>query len=145
MRHSHRTFRRTLGALAAGLSLAACAGNGGPTPAQAQLRLDRLIGDAACTRDDDCGTIGIGAMACGGPQAYAAWSKKATDAQALAQAAAEHRAERERQIARSGQQSICMVVADPGARCAMPAAGASAAGRCELRAPGSGGAAPTLR
>jgi hypothetical protein len=95
--------------------------------AVAEQLIDALVGDAACTADADCATIGIGALACGGPQAYRPWSRRVTDETALAAAAAEHRAERERAIAKSGAMSVCVVVPDPGARC-------SAAGRCELRA-----------
>lgn len=126
--------RQVLATLAAGLSLAACAGNPMAASDAAAADVARLIGIAACSSDADCATIGIGAMACGGPQAYAAWSKKQTDPQALASAVARQREARERQIASSGEQSICMVVPDPGARC-------NAARRCELRPPAGGGAA----
>lgn len=129
--------RQGLITLAAGLSLAACAGRPA-APADTSAQVTGLIGSAACSRDDDCATVGIGALACGGPQAYLAWSKAQTDARGLATAVARQREERERQIARSGEQSVCMVVADPGARC-------NAARRCELRAPGLGGAAATTR
>ena len=128
--------RQALGSLEAGLSLAACAANE-PVPPDAAGHVSRLIGKAACTADSDCATVGIGALACGGPQAYAAWSKKETDAQALTAAVARQRAERERQIARTGEQSVCVVVPDPGARC-------SAAQRCELRQ-GGGGAGAQVR
>lgn len=127
------TARQALVMLAAGLSLGACAGNHSPAPGAAAAQVKRLIGHATCSSDDDCATVGIGALACGGPQAYAAWSKKQTDAGALAAAVARQREERERQMVRSGEQSICMVVQDPGARC-------NPARRCELRAAGGGSA-----
>ena len=133
-----RATRQALLTTVAGLWLAACAGQPTTSAGMAAAEVTRLIGDAACSSDDDCATIGIGALACGGPQSYAAWSKKQTDAQALAAAAARHREERERQIVRSGEMSLCRVVPDPGARC-------SAARRCELRAAGSGGAAAAIR
>lgn len=138
MKASLRAARQALITLAAGLSLAACAGKQSVEPDAAAAQVSRLIGDAACSRDDDCATVGVGALACGGPQAYAAWSKKQTDAGALAAAVARQREERQRQIVRTGEQSLCMVVPDPGARC-------SPARRCELRAPGSGGGAAAVR
>jgi hypothetical protein len=100
--------------------------------------IDALIGDAACESDAQCKTIGIGAKACGGPDAYRAWSIARTDAIALEQAAAEHAAERRKQIAARGEMSTCSVVRDPGAFCAPAAAtppGASSVvtGTCRLR------------
>jgi hypothetical protein len=96
--------------------------------------LRSLIGPAACTTDEQCRTLAVGAKACGGPGGYWAWSSIGTDearlrdlAQRQAQAAsAENR--------RSGMLSTCSVVTDPGARCQ--------AGRCVLRQPGE---APTAR
>jgi hypothetical protein len=96
--------------------------------------LRSMIGPAACTADDQCRTLAVGAKACGGPDGYWAWSSTGTDeaklrdlAQRQAQAAAaENR--------RSGMLSNCSVVTDPGARCQ--------AGRCVLRQPGE---APTAR
>ena len=120
--------------LITGLSLAACAANQAAPPPDAAAQVSRLIGDAVCAADADCATIGVGALACGGPQAYAAWSKKHTDPQALATAVARQREARERQIARTGEQSVCVVVRDPGARC-------NAARRCELRQGGGAGGA----
>ena len=137
MKNIRQVARPGLIALAAGLSLTACAGKPEAAPDTA-LQVSRLIGDAACSSDADCATVGIGALACGGPQAYAAWSTKHTDAQALQQAVARDRSARELQIAKSGQQSICRVVPDPGAIC-------SAARRCELRAPGGGSGPAAVR
>ncbi|HLL20040.1 MAG TPA: hypothetical protein VK439_14765 [Rubrivivax sp.] len=126
--------RHALGTLVAGLSLAACAANQVAPLPDGAAHVSQLIGKAACTADTDCATIGVGAMACGGPQAYVAWSRKETDGQALAAAVARQREERVRQIARTGEQSVCVVVPDPGARC-------SEARRCELRQGGGGGGA----
>ena len=137
MKSIHQVARGGLIALAAGLSLTACAGKPEVAPDTA-LQVSRLIGDAACSSDADCATVGIGALACGGPQAYAAWSTKQTDARALQQAVARDRSARELQIAKSGQQSICRVVPDPGAFC-------GAARRCQLRATGAGGGPAAVR
>jgi hypothetical protein len=137
-------------ALTATLALcAACAGVG-PVPAQAPpaASVATLIGDAACDSDAQCHTIGVGAKACGGPQAYLAWSSKRTEG-ALLQQAAEREARASRAAAEaSGIMSNCAIAKDPGASCAAPAgndlvtaSGAAAAPRrCRLRATGVGGA-----
>ena len=109
-----------------------------PTLAAAGQRIDALIGDAACRADEDCSTIGIGWLACGGPQSWRAWSRTVTDAAALDQAVAVHRALRQQQIARSGEMSVCALVADPGALCEAAPGGA---GQCRPRRGGRGGAA----
>jgi hypothetical protein len=137
--HRIRFARRS--ALAATLALsAACAGvEPAPTPV-ATANVEALIGDAACDSDAQCRTIGVGAKACGGPQAYLAWSSKRTDGAALQQAA-ERQARAARAAAEaSGIMSNCMVTKDPGAFCAASVgvdgaltAGAQPARRCRLR------------
>jgi len=109
-----------------------------PTLAAAAQRVDALIADAACRADDDCATIGFGWLACGGPQAWRAWSRRVTDPAALEQAVAAHRALRQQQIARSGEMSVCALVPDPGAFCEAAPGGA---GQCRPRRGGRGGAA----
>jgi hypothetical protein len=122
---------KALALVTAAAAQAACAGAGAPAT------VDALIGDAACSRDAECRTVGVGALACGGPQAYRAWSVKRTDEAALMRAVQQQRQEREQAIAKGGEMSICRVVPDPGARCEQ------AAGRCVLRAASApaGGAA----
>jgi hypothetical protein len=96
-------------------------------------------GDAACDRDDQCHTIGIGHKACGGPERYLAWSSKNGDGTRLRALVAEHAAARSAEDAKSGMMSTCSLVPDPGATCA--------AGHCVLRAlnAGPGGTAPVAR
>ena len=140
---------RLLAPLLAWAALTSCAQTAPPAPAAAaapaasaaeteSARLSRelrsLIGAAACTSDDQCRTLAVGAKACGGPGGYLAWSGTGTDearlrdlAQRQAQAAAAENM-------RSGMLSTCSVVTDPGARCQ--------AGRCVLRQPGG---APSAR
>jgi len=77
-----------------------------------------LIGDAACVDSDQCRTIEWGAKACGGPQAYVAWSTLRTDEAALKKAVAKFAASRRKEIERLGLASDCSLVADPGAACA---------------------------
>jgi hypothetical protein len=132
-------------ALLATLALsAACAAVDSASPSQATASVEALIGDAACDSDAQCRTIGVGAKACGGPQAYLAWSSQRTDGAALQQAA-ERQARAARAAAEaSGIMSNCMVTKDPGAFCAggdgAAAAGVAPARRCRLRATGPGGA-----
>jgi len=97
------------------------------------------IGDAACTVDSQCRTIGIGSKPCGGPERYLAWSTVRTDDVALRSAVERHNAlEVKRRAAAADQmQSNCMLVPDPGAYCA-PSLSASASARgeraCRVRA-----------
>lgn len=109
-----------------------CAVAAPPKPLPLTAQIDALIGQAPCTRDDSCRSIGVGVKACGGPAAYRAWSVEATDGAALAVLVERHAAERSREIARTGEMSTCSIVVDPGAVC-LREAGASA-GRCTLRA-----------
>jgi len=112
--------------LLACVTCVACAATSGgpakPKPAApasgdtlAQIRA--LIGDAACTDSSQCRTIGIGARACGGPQAYLAWSSAKTDGAALAVLGERFKKEREAAIAASGEMSTCQFLPDPGATC----------------------------
>lgn len=115
---------------------AACAGGGtaGP-PRAAPDDVEALIGSASCDTDLQCGTIGVGAKACGGPARYLAWSSRTTEAAALKQAA-ERQAKKARLEAEvAGVMSTCSVVVDPGAYCA------TSERRCRLRSVAPGGAA----
>ena len=118
----------TLCLLAATLGLAtACATEEAKTRPAATDRVTSLTGDAACSSDAQCRTIGVGNKACGGPERYLAWSTLRTDGAAL-QAAVDQQAlaRRAEQRAR-GAISTCSVVPDPGAYCAI-GAGTGAAG-----------------
>lgn len=110
----------------------------------------QLIGAARCSRDTDCRTVPIGHRACGGPDAYLAWSIRDTDPGRLQQAVAHH----QRIVAasaRPGQRySTCEVLVDPGALCvpygdgAVTPASAAAGytGHCRLQPKQSGGRSP---
>ncbi|HJV60878.1 MAG TPA: hypothetical protein VJ743_08015 [Albitalea sp.] len=117
--------RSALALAALGMS-AACATDRTPGDAPAPLAaIDALIGDAACTADAQCHSIGIGAKPCGGPEGYVAWSSLRTDGRALEQAVQRHAQARRRESAARGEMSTCSVIPDPGAHCA--------AGVCRLR------------
>jgi hypothetical protein len=92
-----------------------------------------LIGDAACSGDEQCHTIAVGAKACGGPEAYLAWSTQRTEEKALEAAAAAYSSRRLDIVARGGRVSNCALTVDPGASC-QPA---GAARSCQLRRAGS--------
>jgi hypothetical protein len=96
-----------------------CASNAAtPADATALLReIEQQIGDAACDADAQCHTLAIGAKACGGPEAYLAWSDKVSRAAPLTELAARHRTARERENLRDRLLSNCALVPDPGAVC----------------------------
>lgn len=92
---------------------------------------DAARGD--CRSDAECRTLGVGAMACGGPQQYLPWSAAATHEPTLQAAARRYASARRKQIERTGESSVCVVLEDPGAAC--QPADETAAGRCVLRPP----------
>jgi len=93
-------------------------------------RIQALVGTAACSTDADCRTSAIGAKACGGPEAYIAWSAPITDEAALGSALAEYTAAQRAANLREGRVSNCEFVTDPGAVCV---ASGSDGGSCRLR------------
>jgi hypothetical protein len=89
-----------------------------PADSAALLReIETEIGDAACDADAQCHTIAVGAKACGGPEAYLAWSDKRSRQALLADLAARHSAARALENARSRVMSNCALLPDPGATC----------------------------
>jgi hypothetical protein len=115
--------------VASALVTAACMAAPPPTDADrvlaAREALSAAIGDAACSEALQCRTVPIGHQACGGPEAWLAWSSAAGNGAQIDALAASHRAARRTMVERLGLQSTCAVVPDPGARCR--------AGRCQLR------------
>ena len=102
-------------------------------PADAGLaEVRQLIAQAVCSTDADCRTMAIGSKACGGPEAYLAWSVRKTDPQALSAAAARHADQQRMQNQKpGGRMSNCAWVSDPGAQCL--AAAGDALRHCVLR------------
>ena len=84
-------------------------------PAQALAALHKVIGPAACDSDGQCRTVAIGNRACGGPDAYLAWSVRQTDPAALQQAAARYNAAQATAQPPGARISTCEFVSDPGA------------------------------
>jgi hypothetical protein len=97
-------------------------------------RIRSMIGDASCTESSQCRTLPIGALACGGPQAYLPYSASRTDEKALRALGEQYKAERLAAIKASGMASICVHVSDPGAVCS--------SGSCQL---GASSSAPVAR
>ena len=140
-----RRPRRRLACCHAGLlflaaSVSACSAadadrslTAGVLPADAGLaEVRQLISQAVCTSDADCRTMAIGSKACGGPEAYLAWSVRQTDPQALSAAAARHADQQRTQNQKpGGRMSNCAWVSDPGAQCV--AAAGDALQHCVLR------------
>lgn len=119
--------------IAAAVPLAAPAS----APAAASLaRLEQLIAAPSCQVDADCAVIGIGSRPCGGPERYAAWSRRVSDEAVLKQAAARHAEVRRQADAAAGIAGTCVVLPQPAVRCLLAAP--ARAGRCELM-PGQGG------
>ena len=84
----------------------------------------RLIGTPACSSNAQCRTLPVGALACGGPRAYLAYSTGHVDARRLQALAERSRAQGNAENARSGEMSVCRHLSDPGAVCV--------AGNCQL-------------
>jgi hypothetical protein len=88
-------------------------------------RLRTEIGEARCTADTQCRTLGIGHKACGGPQQWWAWSTLTARGERLQAWADELAALQKKRQEASGMLSNCLYVADPGTVCQ--------AQRCVLR------------
>lgn len=114
----------------------------------AREQIGQIIGQAQCKKNADCRTLAIGLKACGGPEAYLAWSTASTDAQMLVAAAQRYAKQRRLQLDKPGAPtSDCAVVSDPGAHCvaagpdAPPSVNVTpvAPGHCELESTGGAG------
>ena len=102
-------------------------------------RLRDLIGTPVCSVDTECRTLPYGAKACGGPQAWVAWSTRVSDEAALRAAGEKFAAWRREDVRASGMVSDCALVVDPGAVCApAPAASADGVRTCVLRSTKTG-------
>ncbi len=102
------------------------ADSGAPAKGDTMARIRALIGPASCTESSQCRTLPVGAMACGGPQAYLPYSMSGTDEKALRALGEQSTAERAAENKSSGMASICRHVPDPGAVCV--------SGACQLGA-----------
>lgn len=112
-------FAFLLACLAAG----ACS-HAAPRAPDTLAQLQALGSDAACTSDQQCRTLPLGAKACGGPESYLAYSTARTRPQRAQALAERYRKERAAANRASGLASDCRFLADPGAQCR--------AGSCQL-------------
>ncbi len=112
-----------LAALLASLLLTACQAQprasalGAADEAALQARLRSAIGDAVCSSDAQCRTLAVGEKACGGPEAWWAFSVASAQADQLPGWAAELSALSRQRNLRSGSVSNCQYQPDPGAVC----------------------------
>lgn len=88
----------------------------------AQIR--QAIGTPTCSNSAECRTLAVGARACGGPEAYLAWSTLHGDAGRLQALGERSKTVRQQELKRSGEMSTCIHNPDPGASCV--------AGTCQL-------------
>ncbi len=92
--------------------------HGGEVEASLQQQINTTIGQAPCTTDAQCRTIGVGANACGGPAAWRAWSTQNNPKSEALQSLVDQQAALQRQRqAQSGMVSTCRYLPDPGAVC----------------------------
>ena len=87
------------------------------TEAGLQNRIVTEIGTASCVSNAQCRTLALGARACGGPQAWLAWSSTASNEGTLRALSEQLSAMQKRRHAQSGMASTCQYIADPGAAC----------------------------
>jgi len=111
----------------AGPSAASATDKGQEQAATLLSRMRAEIGAARCDNDAQCRTVAVGEKACGGPEAWLAWSTTNSDAGRLAALSAESAAWARQHNAQSDMASNCRYNADPGAQCV--------AGVCRLRSP----------
>lgn len=90
-------------------------------------QIKRLIGAPGCSDNAQCRSLPVGALACGGPQEYLPYSTAKSDEKALLALAERSKTERQAEIQRTGEMSICINRPDPGAVCV--------AGACQLGGP----------
>ena len=110
-------IRIVLALLSAACTACTCAAPGPSATPDTLARIVSLIGPAACTGATQCRTIGVGERPCGGPENYLAWSVTSIDPAALRLLVERYREERQAANARSGEQSTCNILPDPGAVC----------------------------
>jgi hypothetical protein len=75
------------------------------------------IGDAACESDSECRSIAVGAKACGGSEAFLAWSIAVAREDILTGLVQRHERARRAEITPGPMVSNCGMKPDPGAVC----------------------------
>jgi hypothetical protein len=80
-------------------------------------RIRALAGTPACTSDDQCHSLPLGARACGGPESYLPWSSARTSQAEIEALGARYKEERRAANQAAGAMSTCQFLMDPGAVC----------------------------
>lgn len=80
-------------------------------------RISAEIGDARCTHDSQCRTLPLGEKACGGAVSWLPWSTAISNPNLLSLWADQLAALQRQRNARSGIESNCLYLPDPGAIC----------------------------
>ena len=104
------------------LLLSACQAQPATAPAaneEATLlaRIKAGIGDASCSSDAQCRSLGVGERACGGPEQWWAWSVNSPQAAQLPAWAEKLSTLAKQRNATSGMVGNCRYQPDPGAVC----------------------------
>lgn len=122
--HLQSHLQRAVSGVALLLLLSACQAQPAAAPAPAVgdeaallARIKAGIGDAPCSSDAQCRSLGLGEKACGGPEQWWAWSTNSLQAAQLPAWAAQLTALAKQRNARSGLASNCLYQPDPGAVC----------------------------
>lgn len=115
---------------AQGPSSGKSAAGAGAVPPSGNIMADirREIGTPACSSSAECRTLPVGAMACGGPEEYLAWSTAHGNESRLRTLSERSKTVRQADLQRTGEMSICRHMPDPGASCV--------AGTCQLNKDG---------
>ncbi|WP_143084587.1 hypothetical protein [Massilia yuzhufengensis] len=85
--------------------------------ADSLARLRAMVADTTCTLPEHCQTVPVGAVACGGPQAYLPFSTLRVNAGEVLAQGERHKAARQAEIKAGGLMSSCRYLPDPGAVC----------------------------
>lgn len=79
--------------------------------------IQQLVQNKQCQAKSDCGSIGIGHRACGGPESYLVYSKKQVDKNKLEAMVSKYNEAKKEQVKKSGMMSTCMMLMPPAVDC----------------------------
>lgn len=73
--------------------------------------------DLSCRKDADCAAVGVGARACGGPQAYLVYSKRSKRRDKIVAEAQASVKEAKEKLEKEGGFGACVVAPEPVVAC----------------------------
>ena len=79
--------------------------------------ISKLTAKKACTRTSDCGVLGFGYKACGGPESYLVYSKRSTNETTLKSRVQQHAALQKQYAQQQGLASTCDAPVQPSPLC----------------------------